>query len=65
MHNGPRDGRRDAHTDVPPNTPQRMATLWIALQDVSPSLGPTMVHPADPAALAARIDWVKQPPSPP
>ena len=47
---------------MPPNTPQRMATLWIALQDVSASLGPTMVHPADPAALAARIDWVNNSP---
>ena len=47
---------------MPPNTPQRMATLWIALQDVSPSLVPTMVHPADPAALAARIDWVNSSP---
>lgn len=45
------------HTDVPPHTPQRMATLWIALQDVNRSLGPTMIYPAAPDELANRIDW--------
>lgn len=45
------------HTDVPPHTPQRMATLWVALQDVDRSLGPTMIYPAAPDELAQRIDW--------
>ena len=46
-----------AHTDVPPHTVQRMATLWVALQDVDRTLGPTMVYASDPAELAARVDW--------
>jgi hypothetical protein len=46
-----------SHTDVPPHTKQRMATLWVALQDVDQALGPTMVYPSNPAELAARIDW--------
>ncbi len=46
-----------AHTDVPPHTVQRMATLWVALQDVDRTLGPTMVYESNPSDLAARFDW--------
>lgn len=48
---------QDAHTDVPPHTVQRMATLWVALQDVDRTLGPTMVYASNPSHLATRFDW--------
>jgi hypothetical protein len=46
-----------AHTDVPPHTAQRMATLWVALQDVDRTLGPTMIYPSNPSELATLVDW--------
>eukprot|EP00746_Dinoflagellata_sp_MGD_P058826 gnl/MRDRNA2_/MRDRNA2_25137_c0_seq1.p1 gnl/MRDRNA2_/MRDRNA2_25137_c0~~gnl/MRDRNA2_/MRDRNA2_25137_c0_seq1.p1 ORF type:complete len:336 (+),score=34.89 gnl/MRDRNA2_/MRDRNA2_25137_c0_seq1:127-1134(+) len=45
------------HTDVPPHIAHPMATLWIALQDVDLSLGPTMVHATNAEQLATRERW--------
>jgi len=45
------------HTDVPPHSPLRLCTLWVALQDVDKAMGPTVIFPEAPACLAARVDW--------
>ena len=46
-----------AHTDVPPDCRVPIATLWVALQEVTRDMGPTMVHPCDPDDLAKQVDW--------
>ena len=57
MISRPGAARQDAHTDVPPQTRRAGATLWVALQDVDRSMGPTAVHGGSVAELAARVDW--------
>ena len=49
-----------AHTDVPPDHTQPMATLWCALQDTPEEMGATRVCPASPAAVATAADWARQ-----
>lgn len=45
------------HTDIPPYAPatRRLCTLWVALQDVTRTMGPTMVHPCPPEELCVRV----------
>ena len=45
------------HTDVPPDTSQRMGTCWIGLQDTDPSMAPTMIFPAAPNDVASQHNW--------
>jgi hypothetical protein len=47
-----------AHTDVPPfSDGPRVFTLWVALQDIDLSMGPTMIHTCSPELLRSRVDW--------
>lgn len=49
-----------AHTDVPPDHTQPMATLWCALQDTPEEMGATRLCAASPAAVAKAADWARE-----
>ena len=46
------------HTDVPPDAATRTCTMWVALQDVDETRGPTVYYPLAPDATARDYDWV-------
>lgn len=48
------------HTDVPPDYPLPMATLWTALQDTPAAMGATWLCPASPDAVAEAADWARR-----
>jgi hypothetical protein len=41
----PGAGAQHPHTDVPPHSRRRLVTLWVALQDVDATMGPTAIFP--------------------
>ena len=45
------------HTDIAPGGPPGMCTLWCALQHTDATMGPTVLLPADPDAVASSFDW--------
>ena len=53
----PGAAQQDPHSDVPPDYDVNIGTLWLALQDVTASMGPLTVYSAEPAAVRRQLDW--------
>jgi len=53
----PGAAEQDVHSDVPPNSSRKTCTLWLALQPVDWTMGPTGFYPASPDDTASSFHW--------